>query len=666
MMETPYIDLNPDYQRDVVWTAERMTKLIDSLLGGFYIPPLIFNVHRVTSPVDGREHYMRIAIDGKQRMTSIREFVNGNIPCTDGNNRRWYYCQKKEEGEGEGEAKGKGEGGGGAERDAAASSSSISKSRRAKKTMTKKKNRRILPAKVRREFLRREILCAEFSDLKRAQQEDLFSRVQLGMPLTPAEKLRASSGKWQEFAIQLEKEHPELMQVGHVVDNRRGRGFQLILQVLRQLLRVDERDPTYAAGAGALKTFCQDARWLTDDLKRTARSVFGRYTEVCRRFPATFDDHGYSHAKKFSPVEFVAVAVLIHRFPDRNALLLSRDILELRRAIREDRQELRSNTQTWKSLMDGIVHIEMNRGAVDPSVLLPRRQPRINRTFGAAADGETGLGEAPSSPGRDISAQDASGRSASSRRCRAPAAASPLPASAPPAPAQPSVTSTIRTRSRASQPVPAPLVPPPPTPPSRRRRRRLGQEGGGPPRTGRGGFLPSLPSPSDSPNPNTPTATAPNAGMAPRTQGLSTTTTTTTAPFLLFGDLPWIRRDWSVDVPRATPEPMPPMSPAPPWQQPPQQQQQLIQHMQNQAPTAIWPPAPMPRPSPRRGAGSWSVSFAGATPLARASKRTLDEAGGGEAAAAGVDGGLDRNKRGRGLGGGCTVKRERIGPFEID
>lgn len=32
MMETPYLELNPDYQRDVVWATERMTRLINSLL----------------------------------------------------------------------------------------------------------------------------------------------------------------------------------------------------------------------------------------------------------------------------------------------------------------------------------------------------------------------------------------------------------------------------------------------------------------------------------------------------------------------------------------------------------------------------------------------------------------------------------------------------------
>jgi hypothetical protein len=57
-----------------------------------------------------------------------------------------------------------------------------------------------------------DILTAEYSNLERRQEEDLFSRVQLGMPLTPAEKLRASSGPWQSLAIDLERNYQELME----------------------------------------------------------------------------------------------------------------------------------------------------------------------------------------------------------------------------------------------------------------------------------------------------------------------------------------------------------------------------------------------------------------------------------------------------------------------
>lgn len=76
-------------------------------------------------------------------------------------------------------------------------------------------SKRVISERWRCRFLQTEILCAEYAGLEQKQEEDLFSRVQLGVPLTPAEKLKASSGAWQAFAIEIEKRFPELMDSTH-------------------------------------------------------------------------------------------------------------------------------------------------------------------------------------------------------------------------------------------------------------------------------------------------------------------------------------------------------------------------------------------------------------------------------------------------------------------
>ncbi|KAI0367878.1 hypothetical protein BV20DRAFT_530564 [Pilatotrama ljubarskyi] len=55
------IQLDPEYQRDVVWTETKQVGLIDSLLRNFYIPPVIFAVKRQD---DGTE--TRTCIDGNE------------------------------------------------------------------------------------------------------------------------------------------------------------------------------------------------------------------------------------------------------------------------------------------------------------------------------------------------------------------------------------------------------------------------------------------------------------------------------------------------------------------------------------------------------------------------------------------------------------------------
>ena len=58
-----------------------MIKLINSIFGNYYILPIVFNVTEVV--IDGVSKYRRTTVDGKQRLSSVREFVKGNIPCTD-------------------------------------------------------------------------------------------------------------------------------------------------------------------------------------------------------------------------------------------------------------------------------------------------------------------------------------------------------------------------------------------------------------------------------------------------------------------------------------------------------------------------------------------------------------------------------------------------------
>lgn len=42
--EKPYLDLNPHYQRNVVWTRKAKQMLIDSMFEGFFIPPVRLNI----------------------------------------------------------------------------------------------------------------------------------------------------------------------------------------------------------------------------------------------------------------------------------------------------------------------------------------------------------------------------------------------------------------------------------------------------------------------------------------------------------------------------------------------------------------------------------------------------------------------------------------------
>uniref|UniRef100_A0A0W0GDG2 GmrSD restriction endonucleases N-terminal domain-containing protein n=1 Tax=Moniliophthora roreri TaxID=221103 RepID=A0A0W0GDG2_MONRR len=146
---------------DVVWTAQKQIQLIDSMFRNYYIPPIIFSV---TVHTDGSE--ARTCIDGKQRLTSIRLFMDGLIPHKDPHTSQqlWYR-----------DIPGASKGG----------------------------NKILLPEKYRQIFANKQVVCVEYGEVSPSDERDIFRRVQLGMALTPAEKLQANSTPRANFVREL-------------------------------------------------------------------------------------------------------------------------------------------------------------------------------------------------------------------------------------------------------------------------------------------------------------------------------------------------------------------------------------------------------------------------------------------------------------------------------
>jgi hypothetical protein len=109
-MHAGLINLSPSYQRDVVWTDSNQSALVESLLLQLYVPPIIF-------AVKGTQW---TCVDGKQRLTSIRRFIDSEIPFYDRQTKTEYWWDldkandnaKGDAGEGEedGSSGGKGKG----------------------------------------------------------------------------------------------------------------------------------------------------------------------------------------------------------------------------------------------------------------------------------------------------------------------------------------------------------------------------------------------------------------------------------------------------------------------------------------------------------------------------------------------------------------------------
>ncbi len=81
--ERSQIELDPDYQRvSGIWRRENRQLLIDSLINGFDVPKMYF--HEFVPAKRAKGKYLRYAIiDGKQRLTSIWDFVDGKFALAD-------------------------------------------------------------------------------------------------------------------------------------------------------------------------------------------------------------------------------------------------------------------------------------------------------------------------------------------------------------------------------------------------------------------------------------------------------------------------------------------------------------------------------------------------------------------------------------------------------
>jgi hypothetical protein len=234
---------------------------------------------------------------------------------------------------------------------------------------------KVLPEATRQEFLQKEFVSFEFGSLSPEQEEDLFARVQMGVQLTAAEKMQASSGPWQELARMFVDDFPGVFSL--LKDCSRARDFRMVLSCFSQILEV--QNPTPANGIPILRTqhnalskFLKNKDAVDDGIKSHLASIFTTFRDLVEQEPDTFTngDKRLGGVQTFAPIELIAVACLISQYSDtRNHKLLLGDILALRENLREHFVDLRANAPTWKHIWEYINNLERIRGAVDGTTI---------------------------------------------------------------------------------------------------------------------------------------------------------------------------------------------------------------------------------------------------------------------------------------------------------
>ncbi|KAF8918185.1 hypothetical protein CPB85DRAFT_1471724, partial [Mucidula mucida] len=291
------LDLDPEYQRDPVWQDSRQVQLIDSLMNNYYIPPLIF---AVSVHDDGEEK--RTCIDGKQRLISIQRCVF-HSPCRShcliAAQKYWYKTSSNNRGPG-------------------------------------------LPPHLKTRFDNKQLTCVEYDDLTEDQEREIFRRVQLGVQLTPAERLQALSGPLPTYIRELQGRLETDLDLNR--DTARGRDYLSIAQVMY----IIQASPKVPAQPGAEKMEVWLKGPLSPALKRDMDGAVDTFLELMRDEKLNAPLRGI----KVAPVEFVMITYLVFLCRSQMSFRqLSNAIKELRTSVREAYEDIRFNTKVYKSMV---------------------------------------------------------------------------------------------------------------------------------------------------------------------------------------------------------------------------------------------------------------------------------------------------------------------------
>ncbi|KAL9559781.1 hypothetical protein MBANPS3_000256 [Mucor bainieri] len=213
MISKGEIQLDAPYQREIIWESKKMSELIDSIINNYYIPPLLFAVRRI------RGKNVRIVIDGKQRLTSARRFLKNLLPYIDtssGTAVNKYYIERLDRDADDEQEK--------ALRD------------------NQQTPEHFITTEEFNIFNNFEFVCVEYFDIDEDDEFEIFSRVQLGVAITSAEKLKATNSRVAEECRKLADNY----QVISTVLQRKGPA-ELFKLIAHLMLTIKNGTETFAS-----------------------------------------------------------------------------------------------------------------------------------------------------------------------------------------------------------------------------------------------------------------------------------------------------------------------------------------------------------------------------------------------------------------------------------
>ncbi|KAI9312960.1 hypothetical protein BX666DRAFT_2124516 [Dichotomocladium elegans] len=324
------ISLEAPYQRDIVWHKSKMCSLIDSIMNNYYIPPLVFAVRKI------RNRSVRVCIDGKQRLTSVMKFMNNEIPyieVVDGVRHEYYYSARND------------------------------------RESTFTENREYLSKSAREQFNAVEFVCVEYVNLDLQAETEIFARVQLGVPLTAAEKLKANLSPSAGFCEKLYEAYR--MKIKTVLPDTRSRLYQHIAALV---LTIRDNAINFPASRVRLEQFLQNQSYEpTEDLRKKCTEALDIIAAIAKSDHFDVFTHVRGDSKMILPIEFICFGYYLSqcRRRSRSIQQFSEDCNELRTYIWNHVDLPRLGTPTYQVALKWIDEKLNALGMIPVSTRLP-------------------------------------------------------------------------------------------------------------------------------------------------------------------------------------------------------------------------------------------------------------------------------------------------------
>ncbi|KZW00288.1 hypothetical protein EXIGLDRAFT_168145 [Exidia glandulosa HHB12029] len=322
------IDINPPYQRDIVWKPDRQSALIDSLLKGLHVPPVVFAVRDDPHTPGGKQY---ICVDGKQRLTSVQSFIDSQIPHIDPvTKKKWYMPLNLSENSG--------------------------KAR--------------IPDGWVKKFHNIKITCVEYGSIDEVTEREIFERVQNGMPLQASEKLQALNGPLVRWINSLQKKYvAESTGLTNCITWSIGRGkdFECIA---RSIYTIANMPKHIFPGQQPL------SRWLKVSPDPCLEFKQG-ICETLDSFVYLASDDRYNDAftsikERVAPVEFVFICLLLAKMRPCSDDDKAGQILAMRTNLRQKfHKEVKANTSVCKwafAFIEGVGDVKHPKWPTDEAL----------------------------------------------------------------------------------------------------------------------------------------------------------------------------------------------------------------------------------------------------------------------------------------------------------